>query len=189
MLFLEKYNNKKNIRFKSFEFALNEAKKRNHKILVETGVARGKVKFIFFSKINWKDGMSTMIFSDYARHQMGELNSCDISSRIAKNAKKFTKKNNDFINFFVDDSLSFLNNFTKEIDFLYLDSLDGQFEGASLHQLKEIQIAIKNLKPGSLVLLDDKGSKTKLSIDYMLNNHFHLINETNEQVLFSYKTA
>ena len=50
MLFLEKYNNKKNIRFKSFEFALNEAKKRNHKTLVETGVARGKKKFIFFQK-------------------------------------------------------------------------------------------------------------------------------------------
>ena len=48
MFFLEKYNNKKNIRFKSFEFALIEAKKRNHKILVETGVARGKIKFFEF---------------------------------------------------------------------------------------------------------------------------------------------
>ena len=52
MQFLDKYNHKKNIRFKSFEFALNEAKKRNHKIIVETGVARGKTKFLFFSKIN-----------------------------------------------------------------------------------------------------------------------------------------
>ena len=50
MLFLEKYNNKKNIRFKSFEFALIEAQKRDHKILVEAGVARGKVKFLFFQK-------------------------------------------------------------------------------------------------------------------------------------------
>jgi len=189
MHFLEKYNNEKNIRFKSFEFALNEAKKRNHKILVETGVARGKIKFFFFSKINWKDGMSTMIFSDYAKHQMGELNSCDISLVNINNAKKFTKSNNKCINFFVDDSLNFLNNFNKSIDFLYLDSLDGQFQEASSHQLKEIQIAKKHLKPGSLVLLDDKGKKTNLSIDYMLKNDFSLINETNEQVLFSYKTC
>ncbi|MDA8537075.1 class I SAM-dependent methyltransferase [Candidatus Pelagibacter bacterium] len=188
MHFLEKYNNEKNIRFKSFEFALIEAKKRNHKILVETGVARGKKKFFFFSKINWKDGMSTMIFSDYAKYQNGELNSCDISYRNIINAKKFTKSNSAYINFFVDDSLNFLNNFKKGIDFLYLDSLDGQFKEASLHQLNEIQIALKNLKPGSLVLLDDKGSKTNLSIDYMLKNNFILINETNEQVLFSYKT-
>lgn len=188
MFFLEKYNNKKNIRFKSFEFALIEAKKRNHKILVETGVARGKIKFFLFPKMNWKDGMSTMIFSDYAKDIMGELNSCDISLRNVKNAKKFTKSNINFINFFVDDSLNFLNNFNKKIDFLYLDSLDGQFEEASSHQLKEIQIAKKHLKLGSLVLLDDKGSKTNLSIDYMLKNNFSLINETNEQVLFSYKT-
>ena len=48
MNFLHKYNNIKNTRYKSFEFALSEAKKRNHKILVETGVARGKIKFFFF---------------------------------------------------------------------------------------------------------------------------------------------
>ena len=188
MFFLNKYNNKKNIRFKSFEYAIIEAQKRDHKILVETGVARGKVKFLFFSKINWKDGMSTMIFSDYAKLQMGELNSCDISQKNVNNAKKFTKSNSDFINFFVFYSLNFLTNFKKKIDFLYLDSLDGQFEEASSHQLNEIQIAKKHLKSGSLVLLDDKDSKTKLSIDYMLKNEFFLINETNEQVLFSYKT-
>ena len=49
MEFLEKYNNSKNFRFKSFEFALLEAQRRNHKTLVETGVARGKKKiFLFF---------------------------------------------------------------------------------------------------------------------------------------------
>jgi len=47
---LQKYNNSKNIRYKSFEYALNEAKKRNHKIIVETGVSREKIKFFFFSK-------------------------------------------------------------------------------------------------------------------------------------------
>ena len=187
MNFLQKYNHIKNIRYKSFEFALNEAKKRNHKILVETGVARGKVKFFFFSKINWKDGMSTMIFSDYAKYINGELYSCDINPNNIKNAKKFVKNNKKFITFITDDSLNFLSSFKKNIDFLYLDSLDGQFDGASLHQLNEIKIAIKKLKQGSLVLLDDKGSKTNFSIDYMLNNNFKIINETKEQALLSYK--
>ena len=80
----------------------------------------------------------------------------------------------------------FLNSFEKKIDFLYLDSLDGQYEGASKHQLKEIQIAKNKLNRNSLVLLDDKGSKTNLSIDFMLNNNFKIINETKEQVLLSY---
>ena len=187
MQFLQNYNKSKNIRFKSFEFALNEAKKRNHKTIVETGVARGKVKFLFFSKINWLDGMSTVIFSDYARCINGELHSCDISAQNIKNAKKFSKSNKDFITFVTDDSLNFLSKFNKDIDFLYLDSLDGQFEGASAHQLEEIKIAKKNLKKNSLVLLDDKGDKTNLSIDYMLKNDFKIINETREQVLLSYK--
>ena len=51
MDFLQYYKNPKNFRFQSFEFALLEAKKRNLKIFVETGVARGKSKFLFFSKI------------------------------------------------------------------------------------------------------------------------------------------
>ena len=177
----------KNIRFKSFEFALNEAKKRNHKTIVETGVARGKVKFLFFSKVNWLDGMSTVIFSDYARYINGELYSCDISAKNIRNAKKFSKSNKDFITFVIDDSLNFLSKFNRDIDFLYLDSLDGQFEGASSHQLEEIKIAKKNLKENSLVLLDDKGDKTNLSIDYMLKNNFKIINETKQQVLLSYQ--
>ena len=186
MEFLKKYNNPKNFRFSSFEFALIEAQKRNHKTLVETGVARGKKKFFFFSKINWKDGMSTLILSDYARHVNGNLTSCDISKKNIENAKKFTKLNKEFINFVTEDSLNFLTNFNKKIDFLYLDSLDGQFEGASKHQLEEIKIAKNYLHDQSLVLLDDKGDKTKLSINYMLDNNFKILNETREQVLLSY---
>ncbi len=65
---------------------------------------------------------------------------------FSANAKKFSKSNKDFITFVTDDSLNFLSKFKKDIDFLYLDSLDGQFEGASSHQLEEIKIAKKNLK-------------------------------------------
>ncbi len=186
MNFLQYYNHPKNFRYKSFEFALLEAKKRDLKIFVETGVARGKQKFLFFSKINWKDGMSTLIFSDYVRHVNGSLTSCDIDKKNIENAKKFTKKNSSFIKFVIEDSLKFLSDFKSKIDFLYLDSVDGQFDWASKHQLEEIKIAKNNLHEKSLVLLDDKGSKTNLSIDFMLSNNFKIINETDQQVLLSY---
>ena len=187
MDFLDKYNHPQNIRFDSFKFALIEANTRGLKTLVETGCARGKSKFIFFSKINWKDGMSTMIFSDYVKYNNGKLTTCDIEKKNIQNAKKFTFNNKEFIDFVVDDSLNFLSSFEKKIDFLYLDSLDGQHKEASNHQLKEIQIAIEKLSENSLVLLDDKGSKTNLSIDFMISNNFKIINETKEQVLLSYK--
>ena len=76
-----------------------EANRRNHKTLVETGVARGKKKFIFFRKINWLDGMSTLIFSEYANFVNGHLYSCDIEAENIKNAKKFVRKNFNFITF------------------------------------------------------------------------------------------
>ena len=187
MQFINKYNHPKNIRFESFKFTLLEAKKRGLKTVVETGCARGKTKFIFFSKINWKDGMSTLIFSDYAKHVNGKLTTCDIEKKNIRNAKKFVKNNLDFIDFIIDDSVNFLSSFNQEIDLLYLDSLDGQFKGASNHQLQEIKVALDKLHNGSLVLLDDKGSKTNLSIDFMLKNNFKIINETHEQVLLSLK--
>ena len=186
MEFLIKYNHPKNVRYESFKFALLEANKRKLKTIVETGCARGKIKFFFFSKINWKDGMSTMIFSDYAKFVNGSLTTCDIEKKNILNAKKFAKKNKEYIDFIVDDSLNFLSSFQKSIDFLYLDSLDGQFKEASDHQLKEIKIDINKLNKKSLVLLDDKGSKTNLSIDFMLKNNFKILNETKEQVLLSY---
>ena len=109
-----------------------------------------------------------------------------LTKKNINNAKKFTKKNSNFITFIRDDSLNFLKNFEKKIDFLYLDSLDGQFANASEHQLNEVKLASKNLHQKSLVLLDDKGLKTNLSIEYMINNNFKIINETKEQVLLSY---
>ena len=187
MEFLKKYNHTKNIRFESFKFALLEAKERGLKTLVETGCSRGKIRFLFFPRINWKDGMSTMIFSDYAKFVNGKLISCDIEKKNISNAKKFVKENSGFVEFVLDDSIHFLSSFDSNIDFLYLDSLDGQFKGASEHQLKEIKGVLNKLHKNSLVLLDDKGSKTNLSIDFLLENNFKIINETKEQVLLGHE--
>jgi len=92
MKFINYYNNPKNLRFESFKFALYEANNRGHKIIVETGVARGKTKFFFINKINWLDGMSTLIFSDFAKFVNGFLYSCDIKKKIFKMQKILQNK-------------------------------------------------------------------------------------------------
>ena len=186
MKFLDKYNNNKNIRFKSFEETLKISLNRNFKTIVETGTARGKTKFFFIKRYNWKDGMSTPMFAEYAKFVEGKLHTCDISSENIKNAKKFTSYFSDYIEFYTKDSLIFLKEFKYPIDLLYLDSLDGHDPiAASNHQLKEAQIAIEKLHKKSLILLDDKGSKTNLSIDFLTKNNFKIIYETNHQVLLS----
>ena len=131
--------------------------------------------------------MSSLIFSEYANYVDGHLYACDINKKNIKNAKKFTSKFKDNITFYLDDSISFLKNFKKKIDFLYLDSLDAQFSGASKHQLNEIKNSIKILHQNSLVLLDDKGQKTKLSANYMIDNGLKIINETEQQILLSFR--
>ena len=186
MKFLEKYNNKKNTRFKSFEKTLKISFNRNFRTIVETGTARGKTKFFFIKRYNWKDGMSTPMFPEYAKFTKGKLHTCDISSENIKNAKKFTSNFSEYIEFYTKDSLIFLKEFRYPIDLLYLDSLDGHDPiAASDHQLKEAQIAIKKLHNKSLILLDDKGSKTNLSINFLTKNNFKIIYETNHQVLLS----
>ena len=186
MKFLEKYNKQKNIRFKSFEETFRLSIERKLKTIVETGTARGKTKFFFIKKYNWKDGMSTPMFAEYAKFIKGKLHTCDISSENINNAKKFTKNLSFFIKFYIQDSLVFLKNFNDKIDLLYLDSLDGHNPiAASAHQLEEIKIAIKKLHDKSLILLDDKGSKTNLSINFLLKNNFKIIFETDYQVLLS----
>ena len=171
MKFLEKYNNSKNIRFKSFEKTLKISFDRGFKTIVETGTARGKTKFFFIKKYNWKDGMSTPMFAEYAKFNKGKLYTCDISPENIRNAKKFTSDFSEYIEFYIKDSLVFLKEFEDPIDLLYLDSLDGHDPiAASNHQLKEAQIAIKKLHDKSLILLDDKGPKTNLSIDFLRNS-------------------
>ena len=129
--------------------------------------------------------MSTVIFSEYVKHNNGHLYTCDINPNNIKNSKKFVKVGEKFVTFVVDDSINFLKNFKINIDFLYLDSLDGQDPFSSEHQLKEIEASYLKLHKNSLVLLDDKGSKTKLSFNFLEKNNFKILNETEEQVLFS----
>lgn len=186
MKFLDKYNNIKNIRFNSFEETLKLSFKRGVKTIVETGTARGKTKFFFIKKYNWKDGMSTPMFAEYAKFIKGQLHTCDISAKNIENARKFTRSFSDYITFYIQDSLIFLREFSVPIDLLYLDSLDGHDPtAASNHQLKEAQIAIKKLHDKSLILLDDKGSKTNHSIKFFKENNFRIIYETKHQVLLS----
>ena len=186
MKFLDRYNRKKNIRFEMFEKTLQIAVNRGLKTIVETGTSRGKKKFIFFNKFNWKDGMSTLMFSEFAYLIKGELHSCDISEENINSAKDFTKKYCDSVIFYLNDSVIFLQKFHKKIDLLYLDSFGGHdVELASEHQLKEAKAVINKLNDSSLVLLDDKCAKTLYSKDFFINGGFKILAETENQLLLS----
>ena len=55
----------------------------------------------------------------------------------------------------------------------------------NIQSINEIKIGLNKLHNKSLVLLDDKGSKTKLSINFLKDSNYKIIYETDYQVLFS----
>lgn len=113
------------------------------------------------------DGSMTRLFGEYVQNNGGHIWTCDIEPSHIENCKIATAEYKDSITYVVDDSLNFLKNFQEEIDFLYLDSLDGIHSEAHEHQLKEIQLVIERLSGNSIVLLDDLGHKTNLSIPFL----------------------
>ena len=65
--------------------------------------------------------MSTIMLAEYAKFINGKLHTCDISEENIINAKAFTSEFKEFINFYINDSVNFLENFNQKIDFLYLN--------------------------------------------------------------------
>ena len=122
------------------------------------------------------DGGSTILFGHYASLTAGKVWTCDLENQNIENCKIATKEYSNYINYVIDDSLNFLSSFNNRIDFLYLDSVDSHLPFAAEHQLKEIEIAINNLHNRSIIVLDDLGAKTTLSIPFLQKNNWCQIN-------------
>ena len=186
MNFINKYKNQLGIRFPTFQKLFEIAQERNLKNVIETGTARGKDKFYYLKpRINWKDGMSTLLLAEYTKEIGGTFWSCDIDNKNIFNAYNFVDEIDCEVNFAIADSIIFLRDLSLTIDILYLDSLDGNIDGANEHQLKEAEIAINKMNQNGLILLDDKGSKTELSVPYFHKNGWGIIFETDQQIILS----
>jgi len=148
---------------------LDDSKPNN---FVETGTTRKNYLNCPNIEDRAADGGSTLIFCDYVSKFGGHVWTCDIELNNIESCKIATEEYKDQTTYVIDDSLNFLKNFNQPIDFLYLDSLDSSFPNANEHQLKEIEFAYKNLNNNSIILLDDLGSKTNLSIPFLKDRNW-----------------
>lgn len=102
-------------------------------------------------------GLSTEIWASVADRQGGRLWTVDHDAEAMKRCRQLTSAYGN-IEYIVRDSIEFLRDFDRPMDFLYLDSV-GFFEhtkdAARRHQLEEITTAFAKLAPGAVVLLDD----------------------------------
>lgn len=125
-------------------------------VIVETGTTRLAHK-------QSGDGHATRIFDAYINYYDGEVYSVDIDKKACKCAKSFVSEKSNII---CSDSVKYLKTFKKKIDLLYLDSFDFNKknpEPSMKHHLKELMECLKNLKPGSVIVIDDNniGPKNK----------------------------
>ena len=117
-------------------------------VIVETGTTRLAHK-------QSGDGHATRIFDAYINYYDGEVYSVDIDEKACNCAKSFVSEKSNII---CSDSVEYLKTFKKKIDLLYLDSFDFDKknpEPSMKHHLKELMEALKNLKPGSVIVIDD----------------------------------
>lgn len=155
-------------RHPTFRYALEQITKRNLKVIVETGTARnGACNCI-------GDGCSTVIWSNWARLFNCYVYSVDIDPEALRQSRLACGSFLSNVEFICSDSIAYLENFGKQIDFLYLDSYDYDFNNpdpSQQHHLKEIVAAYPYLHEQSVVMIDDcnlpGGGKGGLVIEYL----------------------
>lgn len=167
---------KRDKRYASFLQALKLLKQRRAKVLVETGTARN-------GTLNFSgDGGSTIIFGHWASQNQAKLYSVDINPDAVINAQGVLKKYGEHVEVICADSIGFLADFDRLIDFLYLDSYDFDFNNplpSQLHHLNELSKAYSKLHKDSIVMIDDcdlpHGGKGLLAIEYLLERGWKII--------------
>ena len=152
----------------TFKAALNLFLQNNGQIIVETGTQRLK---------DDPGGGSTTLFGAFCKRYRKRLFTVDINPLNLKVSMDVTKEFKDYITYVLKDSVKFLTNFEREIDLLYLDSLDCPWppapaREAQLHNLNEVKAAYDKLHKGSILLIDDNnfanGGKSRLSKRFLL---------------------
>lgn len=103
-------------RWPTMKMALNLFLQRNGSIILETGCQR--------EEEDWGAGGSTTIFVEFAQHYPNtKILTVDNSEEHLNRAKRFVT-DHTYIQFYLSDSVSFLQNYNEQIDLLYLDSFD-----------------------------------------------------------------
>ena len=179
--FEETYQNKLGPRAASFKMSLSWLLDHEGKVIVETGCMR--------EVDNWRgDGGSTLLFAEVASTYELFLWTVDNSSGNLAVAMNATSLYSNRVIYKLDDSVEFLKNFHRDIDFLYLDSLDCHIdlEAAQKHQLQEIKAAHESLSEHAVILLDDNnypgGGKTKLTNQFLRSRNWRQLLDAHQAV-------
>ena len=173
-------------RFYTFKIAMNYYLEHNGKVIVETGTQR---------QLNdWTAGCSTNLIGKFIAEftPQSKLYSVDISHLNIRISKEICCQDyQPYINWAVQDSITFLKNFDQKIDFLYLDSYDWFAEEPGLtecqvHQLNEMKAALDKMNEKSIIVLDDNdlpdGGKSRLTKEFLIENNWICLFDSKQSI-------
>ena len=137
-------------------FELLDQKEDKNFFIVETGCMRADHGQLAFGD----DGASTYILDDFINYYDGEVVSVDINPDNVSHAQKMVSERTTV---YCSDSVEFLWGIPakKKIDLLYLDSFDFDPKDpipSQKHHLKELCACMKNLRKGTIILVDDNAN-------------------------------
>ena len=156
-------------RNRSFDYLFQEVSRRfEEPTIVETGTIR--------TEDDWAGGgFFTYLASAYVSRNGGTIHSVDKNERICSFAREICEPFGSSADIQCADSVSFLESFDRQIDVLYLDSLDTYEPGFAEHALRETIAAFGKLHGRSLIVFDDSPivsseftGKGKLAIPWLI---------------------
>lgn len=176
-------------RYSTMERTLQLIQKHMVRTIIETGTSRSGL-----DGFN-TDGSASIIFGDWARDHDATMYSVDIDPQALTDAQ-WAIGANKHVHLICQDSVAFLQDFSQQIDFLYLDSFDFDYdnpEPSQQHHLKEIIAAYPKLTAQSIVMIDDcgllHGGKGALVIPYLQERGWSIVAQSYQVILMRNEIA
>lgn len=130
-------------------FKLLEEQHKEKYSIVETGTLRNVG--------NWRDGQSSILFQEFLKTSSGSLQSVDINPEACAVSSNYLDPN--YCTVTCSDSHKFLKTIdASTVDLFFLDSYDVRWENcdpSAAHHLEEFKIIEQQLKPGTIIAIDD----------------------------------
>ena len=127
----------------------------------------------------WSDGFFTKLFADNmdllegCKYRIYTVDPCDKANKVVRTVLK----DNEHIEIIQDYWTSFLENFDKKVDFLYMDHLETREEAFRQHLENIFKLILERnfLHDDSIILIDNLPVNNSNSIPYFTENGYDLI--------------
>lgn len=173
-----------NHRYRTLGQAMELIRERHLEVFVETAAERKQ------SANCLSDGCFTLVMADCIKRKEGELSSIKFEEGTVHNVDDAFRDKIQFVKLNQGDSVEVLKNFDKQIDFLYLDSMDFDARNPKPSQeraLQEIEAAYPSLSRRSIVIVDHCNSgpcgKGDLVVDFLVERGWKILSQDSQVIL------